>query len=70
MNNFDIEYDRRIPPEIMSAALKLDIFFKEQGIKEWCLGNVCSRNYYEKLNNIKRIIQDKEVIKDWRSNTA
>lgn len=37
-----------IPPEIIEAANKIDIYFKKQGISDWQLMNICSRSYAKK----------------------
>jgi len=36
---------RDIPDEIVEAATKIDIYFHQQGIKNWELCNICSRNF-------------------------
>lgn len=38
-----------IPSEVFDAAMKLQKFFDENGIDDWCVNGVCSRRAFEKL---------------------
>ena len=48
----DIDLNDEIPQEVKDAALFLGNYFKQQGIDNWTLYDVCSRN--ASLNAYKR----------------
>lgn len=43
-DHYDPTLIGRIPPDIIEAQLKISLWFKEQNIKEWVLGDIQSRN--------------------------
>ena len=44
-----VEPSIAVPPNIIDAAIDVERFFQMNGIDDWALMGVCSRNMYEKL---------------------
>lgn len=45
------------PEEIVTCALAVQVWFERNGIKSWRLGNVCSVDYFAKIEAIKAILK-------------
>lgn len=62
--NEKLDYTMTVPKEIQEMAMKIDDWFLQQGIHEWALMNICSRDYINKLESLQLEVQHiKELIK-------
>ena len=50
----------KVPLEIIRAAKKISVYMRVNGHNKWMLENICSRNHAIKLEEIRKILNDKQ----------